>query len=80
MTVRRGEDGVVALSGACSSDDAEHLLQSLTAEPELIVDLRLCEGLHTAVLQVLLASRAPIRGPAAGAFVRRWLEPALQAG
>lgn len=79
MTVRVTGAGEVALVGACPSEDAETLLQALLEHPEATVDLRGCDGAHTAVVQVLLAARPPVRGPAAGPFLRQWVEPLLNA-
>jgi len=79
MTVRVTGAGEVALVGACPSEDAEPLLQALLEHPEATVDLRGCDGAHTAVVQVLLAARPPVRGPAAGPFLRQWVEPLLNA-
>lgn len=79
MTVRVTGSGEVALVGVCPGEDAEALLQALLEHPEATVDLRGCEGAHTAVVQVLLAAQTPVRGPAAGAFLRQWVEPLLNA-
>jgi hypothetical protein len=72
MTVRRGDDGVIVLDGECPVEDAETLLQLLQAQPEGPVDWSGCTRLHTAVLQVLTAAAAPMRGECGDAFVARW--------
>jgi hypothetical protein len=59
------EDGMIVLEGLCPSEDAETLLQRLLAGRAATVDLRDCIGLHTAVIQVLLAAKASVRLPAA---------------
>lgn len=76
MTVRAG-DGCIELLGACSSGDAEALLQLLLADPAATVDWRQCQGAHTAVVQVLLAARPKLRGPPADALLRDWVAPAI---
>lgn len=48
-------DGVVRLVGLCRVEDAEPLAAMLQLEPGLHLDMSACEGLHAAVLQVLLA-------------------------
>ena len=78
MSVEDGAEGSIALVGACGLDDAEPLLGRLLADRHAVVDLRRCERLHTAVLQVLLASRASVRGPARGRFLRDRVEPLLR--
>ncbi len=77
MTVRRGDDGAIVLDGVCPVEDAEPLLQMLQSMPAAQLDLRQCRQLHTAVLQLVLASgRAPI-GPCGDAWVAQWLVPIL---
>lgn len=68
-------DGVVHLEGRCGIEDAEALLGHL-AVPGVRVDLGACQHLHTALLQLLMASGVPISGAPAG-FVADWLLPIL---
>ena len=63
MSVGVPERELIVLNGICGSEDAESLLQRLLAAPAATVDLRTCEGLHTAVLQVLLAAAPALRMP-----------------
>ncbi len=79
MTVLRGEDGAIALSGDCSVEDAETLLGLLNATPSAAIDWTLCEGAHTAVIQVLLAAGAVPDGPPLSQLLRDIVEPALKA-
>jgi hypothetical protein len=77
MTVRRGDDGAIVLEGVCSVEDAEPLLQLLQTTPAAELDWRACRQLHTAVLQLVLASdRAPI-GPCGDPWIAQWLAPKL---
>lgn len=80
MTVQTTADGDIVLTGACPSEDAETLLRQLAEQPGAVVDWRGCETAHAAVVQVLMASAAAVRGPAAGAFLREWVEPLLAPG
>ena len=77
MSVADG-DNALELVGDCGLEDAEPLLRRLLQEPATRVDVRNCHQLHAAVLQVLLASRAEIRGPFAGQFLQDVVEPLLQ--
>jgi hypothetical protein len=77
MTVRRGDDGLIVLDGACPVEDAEPLLQLLQTMPAAKVDWRQCGRLHTAVLQLVLASGRAAIGPCGDASVERWLVPKL---
>ena len=63
MSVQVPRRDLIVLHGLCPSEDAESLLQRLLAAPEATVDLRACQGLHTAVLQVLLAAEPALRMP-----------------
>ena len=77
MTIRRGDNGVIVLEGVCPVEDAEPLLQMLQAMPTADIDWQACHQLHTAVLQLVLASgRIPI-GPCGDAWVAQWLAPKL---
>jgi hypothetical protein len=73
MSVRRRDDGTIALEGACGVDDAEPLLQMLIATPGGPVDWRACEGLHAAVVQVVLAAGARMEGPCGDPWIARWM-------
>lgn len=77
MTVRRGDTGDVILEGLCAVEDAEPLLQLLLAKPTPAVDWTTCSQLHTAVIQVILASGATQIGPCGDAWVRQWLAAKL---
>jgi len=70
-------DHSVELIGDCGFEDAEPLLRRLTASPATLVDVTGCERVHAAVIQVLLASGAEIRGPFAGRFLRSMIGPLL---
>ena len=80
MTVRPGDDAQIVLEGKCPAEDAETLLGHLSMQPHATVDWRQCDGAHTAVIQVLLASGVDLRGPPRGAFLREFVEPAMARG
>ncbi|WP_404375813.1 hypothetical protein [Vreelandella aquamarina] len=46
------------LTGACEVEEAETLHGWLLEQPKASLNLRHCEYLHTAVLQVILAAKA----------------------
>lgn len=54
---------VAVLSGHCAVEEAEGLLSWLLDNPRGRINLRHCEHLHTAVLQVLLACRPALTAP-----------------
>jgi hypothetical protein len=78
MSVRVAVDGAIELSDSCPSEDAETLLRALIEQPDSTVDWRACEVLHGAVVQVLLASSAAMRGPPRGQFLKRFVAPLLR--
>ena len=80
MSVLLTPDGEIALRGRCGSEDAGPLLEHLLTHPDAKVDWRDCEFAHTAVVQVLLASRRTVLGPAADSFLTPWVEPLLGPG
>ena len=68
---------VAYLQKECGSDEAEPLLEWLLDHPAGKVNLKTCRGLHTAVLQVLLAAAPAVTvKPQDGDFAR-WLPPPL---
>lgn len=77
MSVRVDQD-TVHLEGACPVGDAEPLLAALQAIPELSVDLSGAIKLHLAVVQLLLAARAGVRGVPADPFLRDHILPRLR--
>lgn len=79
MTIRVAVDGAIELQGICPSEDAEVLLQQLLAEPAAIIDWAGCDSAHTAVIQLLLVARRPLRGSPRGAALRDWIAPLLAA-
>ncbi|MBE9607108.1 hypothetical protein IAI18_19760 [Acetobacteraceae bacterium H6797] len=72
---RDGE--VIRLMGDCPAGDAETLLALLQQEPGLGVDVTEAGGLHTAVVQVLLALRPAVRGELRDPFLNHWIRPLL---
>jgi hypothetical protein len=78
VTVRAADDGTIELADSCPAEDAERLLRQLLERPGSTVDWRSCEEAHGAVIQVLLASAALVRGPPRGAFLSRFVEPLLR--
>ncbi len=77
MTVRRGDNGAIVLDGVCPVEDAEPLLQMLQTMPAAQVDWRQSRQMHTAVLQLVLASGRALIGPCGDAWVAQWLVPKL---
>jgi hypothetical protein len=71
MTIRR-VDETVLLEGVCAVEEAETLMQEIQAGATLI-DWTECVHLHTACLQVILASGVPTRGTPLNPSLARWL-------
>ena len=74
MTVRQAE-GVIVLEGHCGVEEAETLLSALLATPGAEIDWTACRALHTAVVQLILASNAPVRGTCGDPSLSRWVNP-----
>ena len=72
MTVRH-VSGVIHLEGDCGVEEAEELLQAVTDAPGAAIDWRGCERLHTAVLQLILATNNSVQGPCGDPWVERWV-------
>jgi hypothetical protein len=78
MTVRATDHGTIEMEGNCGAEDAEVLLRNLLSMPGAVVDWRLCDAAHTAVIQVLLASKAQTLGPPRSAWLQRFIDPAIR--
>lgn len=77
MTVRL--DGqTIYLSGECRVEDAEPLVGLLLGPSLAHVDISGVEGLHTAVIQVLIAFKPKVIGMPAAPFLKDWIIPILQ--
>ena len=63
MTIRVADDGAIVLEGTCQAGDAETLARLLSSDPSATVDWRACVHAHTAIVQILLSARPPLRGP-----------------
>jgi len=77
MTVRRSDNNTLVLEGVCPVEDAEPLLQMLQNMPTAGIDWTQCRELHTAVVQVILASGTHLIGPCGDAWATEWLGPEL---
>lgn len=82
MSVVRNAPDQIVLTGECPSSDAEALLTALLETPHARVDWRGCDSAHTAVIQVLMASRAVLVGPPRSEFLATYVAPlaALRGG
>ena len=78
MTIRRADDTIM-LDGVCAVEDAEFLMDELQGGAAL-VDWSGCTHLHTACLQVIMASGLPIYGIPDNPTLARWLAPILLRG
>jgi hypothetical protein len=75
VSVLRSDDSTVVLDGDCPPEDAETLLRILQSIPAAEVDWRRCRFLHTAVLQIVMASGTSLIGPCGDAWVAQWVHP-----
>jgi phosphoglycolate phosphatase-like HAD superfamily hydrolase len=66
-------DDAARFTGLAAVDEAENLLEHLQRHPRLGVDLGACTHLHTANLQVLLATGAAISVWPKDEGLRTWL-------
>ncbi|AWB20136.1 hypothetical protein DA075_03625 [Methylobacterium currus] len=76
MSVRRDGE-LIRLEGPCPVEEAETLAALLLAHPGAGVEWSACTRLHTAVIQVLLRLRPPLRGTCGDPFAARWLAPLM---
>jgi hypothetical protein len=77
LTVNLIDERTIEVVGICPLEDAEPLFQLLAENGSATVDWRRCDQAHTAVIQVLLASKCRLKGPPAGGFLREHVEAVL---
>ncbi len=68
---------VVVLESVCTVEEAESLLGWLQEHPKGKVNLKKCEHLHAALLQVLMATGAHVSAWPEDPGLRVWMETAL---
>ena len=68
---------VAVLEGVCAVEEAEGLLEWLLGHPRGKVNLKRCQHLHSALLQVLMALRPALSAPPEDPDMAAWLLPAL---
>lgn len=69
---------IVHLEGSCPVDEAEELLEMLQGNPVTALHLGACASLHTAVFQLVRASRLPVVATPADRFLSRLLPVAME--
>lgn len=77
MSVRLITDDTIALQGTCPIDDAETLLEYLLDRPARRVDWAQCEAAHTAVIQILMISKAVLLNAPKNLFLAAHVFPVL---
>jgi hypothetical protein len=78
VTVRRTGESSIVLEGICPIAEAEVLRQLLVSAKSATVDWRACEWAHTAIVQVLLASKVELRGQPKSAFLGKLLDTGIR--
>lgn len=68
---------VIRIEGHCRVEDAETLVALLQKSRNVKIDVSACEGLHGAVVQVILAFGCPVVGARTDGFLHKLLVPAL---
>lgn len=61
MPIRTADD-VIVLEGNCSVEEAETLHELLRTLHEPVLDLSGAQHLHTAIVQLIMVSKAEVRG------------------
>lgn len=73
----RFEERKVVFDGDCTLEEAMALAEWLETGPTATADLSACTGMHTALLQLLLAGGVRLDAPPADPFLARWVAPVL---
>jgi hypothetical protein len=70
---------IIHLEGRCRIEEAETLIGHLLEDPDRLVDLSACEALHSAIVQILMATRPGIVGEPVDPFLCAHVLPLLDA-
>jgi len=73
------EKNTVRFVDTCTVDEALEFQEWLGVHKSPQVDLSACTHFHTALFQVLLATRPKLTGSPVDPFLARWVEPLLVA-
>lgn len=73
----RFEKTTAFLENVCTVEEAETLLAWVRGRKRPKIDLKACEHLHTAILQVLLVVRPAVTAWPEDAELRRWVAAVL---
>ncbi|MCH7629413.1 MULTISPECIES: hypothetical protein [Novosphingobium] len=65
------------LEGQCVVEEAAELTEWLLADRARGIDLAACTGLHSALLQTIMALTPPLRAAPVDALLARWLAPVM---
>lgn len=71
-------NGVILLEGRCRIEEAETLLGYLLEDADRQVDLSACDALHSAIVQILMATRPRIAGKPVDPFLCTYVVPLLE--
>lgn len=77
MSVRVA-DGIIFIEGRCRIEEAEPLLGYLLEDADRRVDLSACDALHSAVVQILMATKPRITGKPVDPFLCAYVVPLLE--
>lgn len=73
MSIQYTQDQA-ALEGVVVVEEAESLQNRLKEQPQTAVNVAMCDSMHTAVLQVILALRPTLSGQPSDPWLARILE------
>ena len=76
MAIRYQGD-VAVFEQQCAVEEAADLAEWLLADRSRRIDLAACTGLHSALVQTLMALAPPMLAPPGDAALARWLGPVL---
>lgn len=79
MPIEFGKN-VARLKEICTVEEAETLLEWLQNHPKGQINMKHCQHLHTAILQVLWVTRPRINTLPDDPFLARWVMPLLSNG
>jgi hypothetical protein len=75
----RTDDNVVILEGHCTIEEAQALFDLLGSVEDPVFDIARAKTIHTAIVQLILASGGKVRGPAASIVLSACLRDRLAA-
>lgn len=71
-------EGIAYFEGLVGIEEVDTLMELIQHQKEVFIDLTHCTHMHTAIIQILMVARCPIKAWPTNAQLTMWLKTALE--